>query len=398
MGTEQKIVVNELLCFLSNKVRSMTYDAIMKLCLDFYDEESVTAAKQTLLQHVAVSDNDDKKRKRIGPNKKINGMKDILNIFLELTVEDVPLFVANNLKNLPPLSMDNFDMSRIIHDMESMKMQLKILQEVQETSLATHAALCHEATRGIPGSPTYSTGTPPIPMTSHTPPGSPARSTIDDDTTEAEIETADEHLRIDDGEPNDEDLIRLARIQGRLPPNNRQTTTPRWPRSTVTHEPQRENPAQHIPQMNNYHALNPLGHNDNPGELSNNPRQQMNHRPKSTRDDNHRQRLPRDANPVITGTSTNCTLRAAMPRIKYHNTRRDGLFISRLSSDTHAVDLMDYIRKEACLNIRCDPLATRHNSYRSYYIHASPRHHALLLKPGMWPKDVIVKKYIVNRQ
>ena len=71
--------------------------------------------------------------------------------------------------------------------------------------------------------------------------------------------------------------------------------------------------------MNNYHALNPLGHNDNPGELSNNPRQQMNHRPKSTRDDNNRQRLPRDANPVITGTSTNCTLRAAMPRIKYQN-------------------------------------------------------------------------------
>ena len=218
MGTEQKIVVNELLCFLSNKVGSMTYDAIMKLCLDFYDEESVTATKHTLLQNVAVSDNDDKKRKRIGPNKKINGMKDILNIFLEHTVEDVPLFDANNLKNLPPLSMDNFDMSRIIHDMEAMKMQLKILQEVQDTPLATHAALCHEATRSIPGSLTYSTGTPPRPMTSHTPPGSPAKSTIDDDTTEAAIETADEHLPIDDGEPNDEDLIQLARILGRLPP------------------------------------------------------------------------------------------------------------------------------------------------------------------------------------
>ena len=59
-------------------------------------------------------------------------------------------------------------------------------------------------------------------------------------------------------------------------------------------------------------------------------------------------------------------------------------------------DLMDYIRREACLNLRCDPLATRHNSYRSYYIHASPRHHALLLKPGMWPKDVIVKKFTTN--
>ena len=58
--------------------------------------------------------------------------------------------------------------------------------------------------------------------------------------------------------------------------------------------------------MNNYHALNPQGHNDNPGELFNNPRQQMNHRPKSTRDDNHRQRLPRDANPVITKINNLC--------------------------------------------------------------------------------------------
>ena len=122
----------------------------------------------------------------------------------------------------------------------------------------------------------------------------------------------------------------------------------------------------------------------------------INHRITDVCSDSHHQRPPRDANPVITGTSTNCTLRAAIPRAKLQIARRDGLFISRLSSDSRASDLMDYIRREACLNLRCDPLATRHNSYRSYYIHASPRHHALLLKPGMWPKDVIVKKFTTN--
>ena len=71
-------------------------------------------------------------------------MKDILNVFLELTLEDVPLFVANNLHNLPPLSMDNFDMSRIIRDMEAIKLQMKVLQEAQETSLAAHVAICRE--------------------------------------------------------------------------------------------------------------------------------------------------------------------------------------------------------------------------------------------------------------
>ena len=65
------------------------------------------------------------------------------NNFLELTLDDVPLFVANNLRNLPPLSMDNFDMSRVIHDMEIIKLQMKVLQEAQETSLAAHVAICH---------------------------------------------------------------------------------------------------------------------------------------------------------------------------------------------------------------------------------------------------------------
>ena len=64
----------------------------------------------------------------------------ILRVFLELTLEDVPLLVANNLHNLLPLSMDNFDMSRGIHGMEIIKLQMKILQEAQETSLAAHVA------------------------------------------------------------------------------------------------------------------------------------------------------------------------------------------------------------------------------------------------------------------
>ena len=323
-------------------------------------------------------------------------MKDILNIFLELTVEEVPLFVANNLNNLLPLSIDNFDMSRIIHDTEAMKMQLKTLQEVQETSLAAKAALCHEAARAAIRSPAHSTGTPHSPMTSRTPAGSPARSSLEDDTTVADHETGHEHQRIDDDELNDEDIIRLARIQGLLPYERRPPTTPRWPRYTATHGHHREDPAQQMLHTNNDNTRNNQGHADNPVLRGNKLGQGMNHRITDTRNDNHHQRPPRDANPVITGTSTNCSLRAATPRAKLQIARRDGLFISRLSSDTRASDLMDYIRREACLNLRCDPLATRHNSYRSYYIHASPRHYGLLLKPGMWPKDVIVKKFTTN--
>ena len=106
-----------------------------------------------------------------------------------------------------------------------------------------------------------------------------------------------------------------------------------------------------------------------------------------------RHRQARDDNSVITGTSNNCSLSAAPPRGSGRQLHRDGLFISRLSRNTRAIDVVNYIRNEANLNIRCDPIATRYDTYRSYYIHAAPNHHALLLKPGMWPRDVLIKKY-----
>ena len=121
-------------------------------------------------------------------------MKDILNVFLELTLEDVSLFVANNLHNLPPLSMDNFDMSRLIRDMESIKLQMKVLQEAQETSLSAHVAICREKSRDtvVGASPAYSTGTPPSPVGVRTPLGSPPTA----HATEEQLKSPEKFRRI----------------------------------------------------------------------------------------------------------------------------------------------------------------------------------------------------------
>ena len=58
---------------------------------------------------------------------------------------------------------------------------------------------------------------------------------------------------------------------------------------------------------------------------------------------------------VITGTNNNCRLSAARPRTNSH-TRKDGLSISRLAGNTRAIDVVNYIKSEANLNLRCDPL------------------------------------------
>ena len=78
-----------------------------------------------------------------------------------------------------------------------------------------------------------------------------------------------------------------------------------------------------------------------------------------------------DRSTRTTGTSNCQTLTAATPR---HTQQKDGLFISRLSRHTRATDVVSYIRNEANLNLRCDPVPTKYDSYRSYYIHARPQH------------------------
>ena len=94
MATVKNIIANELLCFILNKIKKMTHDMLLKLVMDFYDDDAVFLAKSVLLDNVVLPEDDDKKRSRKGLNKKLNTMNVILNVFLIMTLEEIPLFVA----------------------------------------------------------------------------------------------------------------------------------------------------------------------------------------------------------------------------------------------------------------------------------------------------------------
>ena len=79
-------------------------------------------------------------------------------------------------------------MSRVIRDMEVIKLQMKVLQEAQETSLAAHGAVCPDRSHDVDicASPTHFTGTPPTPV-ANTPQGDLLNSIICDIRHEARI-------------------------------------------------------------------------------------------------------------------------------------------------------------------------------------------------------------------
>ena len=127
-------VVNKLLCFISNKINTMPVDMILKLCYDFYDASVVEASKRTLFR--ILEENGERLpryMKRIGPSKKTNDTRDIIELLLALDPVNIPIFVARDLANLPPLSYNNFDISKILKDVEELKCNMKALQVISST-------------------------------------------------------------------------------------------------------------------------------------------------------------------------------------------------------------------------------------------------------------------------
>ena len=82
--------------------------------------------------------------------------------------------------------------------MKSLKLQKKVLQEAQETSLAAHVAICREKSRDtvVGASPAYSTGTP---VGVRTPLGSPPTMHETEESESREVP----HIDDNDGDVED---------------------------------------------------------------------------------------------------------------------------------------------------------------------------------------------------
>ena len=132
LADSSTIMVNELLCFAQNKMNTLPYDYIVKLCVDSYCDSDIENAKRTLF---SVVQTDERMIKRKGMDKSTNNMKDILNLFLSTDPNDIPSFCALDLSKLPPVSYNYVDMSILLKDMENVKHSKDILKSVQAETL-----------------------------------------------------------------------------------------------------------------------------------------------------------------------------------------------------------------------------------------------------------------------
>ena len=408
-GQQRPIVIDELLCFISNKASSIAYQLLVKLCYDTFTDLNVVTKSKDVIFGVMTDTNliDDarkpRKVKHRGEDRRLLDIKDIVNVFLQLPPAIIPRFVAEDLSVLPPLSMDCFDISRVVKDIENIKSQMQLLQEAQQTSLTVHAAICdgHQHRRAdsrspVRVSPSRDSSARDSPVRVSPVRNSPTRdrSLVRDslarelpagDSLARELHAGDSLARDSptrvsneslltgnhvvnpgsdvetDTESEEESevdqLLRLARLQGLHHPQrgaNKQNRRPRYKNFA-------------IPESSLVHDAG--------------PRNSQRHDPKD------------DHNLVIHGSAKNTDLETVPARKNTGPVTCMGVFVSRLSTSVKATQVRKYIKRHTGLSVKIERLKTKYNNYSSFFIPVTEPDRSKLLNPEVWPTQCIVKKY-----
>ena len=348
-----QIVVNELLTFVSDKINTLPYDMIVKLLVDFYSDDDIASAKNILFQ-TAFNDRDAPRLiKRKGKDKCLNNVQDILNIFLEMPPQSVPCYVAKELSRLPPLSMNCFDVSSLVKDMESVKLHLLILQESHETLMKAQLDKCQ--VRSSPES---------VSAEHHYPRSACAVSVDMDDQHVIDV--------VDKSECTDDDLVLLASIQ--------QTTPPPTHRQRKSVNNNRQTSASTQARRNTYAESVTRGR-----------RQPNKHgRPASLT-------TTQTDSAMIRGNGTSSNIRSANTKRRASTSKarkQVGVFITRLARSTNPKDLATHVKRETGLSVSCEPLRTKFDTYSSFCVRLPPRDQHLLLDSRVWPSGVMVRAFL----
>lgn len=115
---------SELLCFIVDRSRVLAFDDIVKICTDFYSDEEVFEARQTLTSlghHLS---------KRQGNDKMSSTVKDIVKLVLNPKTS-LPAFYAVDLARLPPVSATHCDVSLLLSELQGLRAEVRGMSQLK---------------------------------------------------------------------------------------------------------------------------------------------------------------------------------------------------------------------------------------------------------------------------
>ena len=108
------IIIDECLCFITNKIGLVDIETVIKLCVDTFHESVIETSKDLVfkLLHDVSNSTAFSRRKNKGPGtKSVKNVRDIWLLLEEKGDAKMPKFVAHDLGKLPPVNFDHIDVT-----------------------------------------------------------------------------------------------------------------------------------------------------------------------------------------------------------------------------------------------------------------------------------------------
>ena len=367
------IIINEVLCFAQNKTNTLPVDNVVKLCTDFYSSEVISAAKRVLF------DNAKGKKPRYvvrqGENKSRGDMRDIVTLLLSLELAHTPIFVARDLANLPPLSVCDFDVVKILQDIDTVKQNVKLLSDGQ----ASMAKLMKENT-GLPAPPSGLHQTTVF----HSPQSDVSPQSVEDDENYIVLDyTSCSSSDYSNGHDDTlQDDMHFASSLQMTQNEQLHPVSPGW----RVQEGKGRNNRQHSSTPTSSHGKQ----HHKSHESSYLPMNRSDAR--SNQDRRHKD--------VIYGAGLSSEIRVATHRrdskrevAKQDHKTVTGVFITRLDPRISPRKIQDYIKRETGIHVNVEKLDTKYNTYSSFYVPADKQVRATLLNAWLWPEGAMLKPF-----
>ena len=138
-GSRLGPIVNEILCWTQNMMNILPLEMIVKLSKMKFEKENTYIACELLLSHVVKDSVTPTHRRRViklpTDTKLSYSMKEIWQIFQENA--DIPRFVAQDLYKLPPIAIDNCDVSDILLSLKNLEIKAIASYECAKSSLTS---------------------------------------------------------------------------------------------------------------------------------------------------------------------------------------------------------------------------------------------------------------------
>ncbi|XP_035664532.1 uncharacterized protein LOC118408028 [Branchiostoma floridae] len=335
------VIINDMLCFVVNKMDVLPTDVITKLCIETYSDDEVEAAKKLVFDLCKPNERYKKSR---GTNRSATTMADILRVLHSMDPPSIPTFVSATL-HLPPVSFEHVDITAYLQQLQVMRQEMRDIRDMSIDSAMIHAELA-SLRREI------------VDLRSRADPAPAAKKATYAEAASDPVKSVPQVSRV----PSHAEPRRVEVHDG-------EATVPKSLHVDVRHKPVQKEPIRHSPRSSRRGSES--GGPSEPGSDGFRLCQKRKPRPKA-----------------VVGTARTTKLSAV-------GVRPPEVFVTRLEPETQPEDIEQYLNStlsQKCM-ISCKRLQTKYDSYASFRVSVESVVLPEVLAPSTWPCGVLVRRY-----